>query len=61
MQERLKITEAGTVCGCSEQSIRRWGKTRGFPERGPDGRYDQAEVLKWAKRHGIRTIPLVRG
>jgi DNA-binding transcriptional MerR regulator len=58
--ERITITEAASICGCTEQTIRNWTARRGFPA--PDGnkRYDHSAVLEWAGRHAIRTARLIR-
>jgi len=57
---KITITEAAYVCGVTEQTIRNWVKSRGFPSPDDERRYDHDEVVDWASRRSIRLAKLAR-
>lgn len=60
MFDRITITEAAYICGCTEQTIRNWTRSKGFPEPDKNRKYDHEAVLEWAGKQAIRTAKIVR-
>jgi predicted DNA-binding transcriptional regulator AlpA len=59
----ITITECAAICGCSEQSIMNWMKSKEFPSPIAEGRpnkWSELAVLEWAAKHAIRTAKIVR-
>lgn len=57
---KITITEAAYICGVTEQTIRNWTKSRGFPTPDDERRYEHQAVLDWANARAIRVAKLAR-
>jgi PTS system nitrogen regulatory IIA component len=55
---RLGAREAAKLFGVSERTVERWLRDDGMPHETVHGqpRFQRAELIEWANRHGIRVI-----